>query len=394
MGRSRGKVTLANALLVGQVAFSFLLLALAGVFLRSIGRAYTIDPGFQTAHLAIFMTSPGQAGYNKPRTKAFYREVREGVSRITGVETVSWASNMPLWARPAATLQIEGHPKRSRADTITTILNAVDRDYLETAGVLIDRGRPFTNLDQENSTPVAIVNEKIARDYWPGQNPIGKRIQLAGEQQFRQVIGIARNANYTNWAEPAQPCVYVPVEQKYSDGMILYVRTKDAPQQVLTPIQQELRAIGPQVKISVLTGPEIVKHGLFFAQAGVALLSVFGLLALSLASIGLYGILAYAVNLRKREIGLRMALGAGRSAVLRLIVAEGMSLVGAGVLIGLIGALLVAHLLSDFLYGVSGGDPLSIVGAAIVLSFVALVACYLPAHGASRVDPLVALREV
>jgi ABC-type antimicrobial peptide transport system permease subunit len=133
---------------------------------------------------------------------------------------------------------------------------------------------------------------------------------------------------------------------------------------------------------------------LFFAQVGVALLSVFGLLALSLASIGLYGILAYGVNQRKREIGLRMALGAGRSTVLGLIVKQGMSLVGAGVVIGLIGALVVARLLSGFLYGASGDDPLSILGAAVVLSFVALVACYLPARGASRIDPVVALREV
>ncbi len=394
MGRSRGKVTLANALLVGQVAFSFLLLVLAGLFLRSIGKAYTIDPGFQTQHLAIFMTSPGQAGYDKARAKAFYREVRERVSAMTGVQSLSWASDMPLWSRPAAALQIEGHQKRSQADTITSIVNTVDRDYFDAAGVVIDRGRPFTNIDQEHSAPVAIVNEKIAHDYWPGQDPIGKRIQLAGEQHSRQVVGVARNANYTNWAEPAQACLYIPLEQNYSDGMILYVRTKGAPRQVLTPIQHELHAIGPQVKIAVLTGPELVKDGLFFAQIGVALLSIFGILALGLASIGLYGILAYAVSQRKREIGLRMALGAGRFSVLRMIVAEGMSLVGIGVLIGFGGALTIARLLSRFLYGLSGGDPLSLLGAAIVLSFVALVACYLPARGASKVDPVVALHEV
>ncbi|MBV9306531.1 MAG: ABC transporter permease [Acidobacteriaceae bacterium] len=207
MGRSRGKVTLANVLLIGQVAFSFLLLVLAGLFLRSIERAYTIDPGFQTAHLAIFTTSPGQAGYNQPRTKAFYREVRERVLRISGVKSVSWASNLPLWARPAATVEVEGHQKRSRSDTITTVVNTVGHDYFPTAGVAIDRGRPFTEIDQENATPVAIVNEKMAHDNWPDQDPIGKRIQLAGESSFRQVVGVARNANYTNWAELAQPCV-------------------------------------------------------------------------------------------------------------------------------------------------------------------------------------------
>lgn len=393
MGRSRRKVTLANALLVGQVALSFLLLLLAGLFLRGIERAYTINPGFQTAHLALFMTNPGQAGYNEPRTKGFYKDVRERVLRIAGVQSVSWASNMPLWERPASTLEVEGHEKRSRADTITIIVNTVDSDYFNTAGVVMDRGRPFTEIDQENSTPVTIVNEKIANDYWPGQSPLGKRIQLAGEQTFRQVIGVVQNANYTNWAEPAQPCVYIPLEQRYSDSMILYVRTQGRPQQVLTPIEQELHATAPQVKTSILTGPELIKDGLFFARMGVTLLSVFGFLALGLASIGLYGILAYAVTQRKREVGLRMALGAGRPTILRLIIGQGMSLVGTGVLIGLVGAVLVAHVMSRFLYGISGGDLPSILGATVLLSLVAFLACYVPARSASRADPLVALRE-
>ncbi len=133
----------------------------------------------------------------------------------------------------ATGLQVEEHQKRSRTDTITTIVNTIDRDYFDAAGVIMERGRPFTETDQENSTPVAIVNQKIALDYWPGQDPIGKRILLAGEQQFRQVIGVARNANYTNWAEPPQPCVYLPLEQKYSDGMVLYVRTRGGPQQIV-----------------------------------------------------------------------------------------------------------------------------------------------------------------
>lgn len=393
MGRSRRKVTWANTLLVGQVALSFLLLVLASLFLRSIGRAYTIDPGFQTTHLAVFMTNPGQAGYDHPRAKDFYREVREAVSQIAGVQSVSWASNMPLWARPATTVQVEGYEKRSRADIITTILNTVDRDYFITVDVRIQRGRAFTAVDQENSRPVAIVNQKFAHDYWPGQDPLGKRIQVAGEQQPRYVVGVARNANYTNWAEPAQSCVYLPLEQRYSDGMILYVRSKAGPLQVLPPIRQALHLIGPQVNISVLTGPELVKDGLFFAQAGVALLSIFGFVALGLASIGLYGILAYAVSERKREIGLRIALGAERWTVLRLIVGEGMSLVSAGVLIGLVAALLASGLLGRFLYGLSGADPISILRAAFVLSLVAFVACYLPAWRASRVDPSVALRE-
>jgi putative ABC transport system permease protein len=393
MGRSRRRVTVSNTLLVGQVAFSFLLLVTAALFLRSIGRAYDIDPGFQTAHLAIFMTNPGQAGYGKPQSKAFYKDVQERVARIPGVESISWASNLPLWAHPASGLLVEGQQKRSQADSITTIVNTVDRNYFETAGVAIESGREFTNLDRETSTPVAIVNEKMAHDFWPGGNALGKRIQLPGEKQMRQIVGIARNANYTSWGEPVQLCVYVPLEQNYSDAMALYVHSKGDPRQILTSVQREIHVAGPQILVSVLTGQRVIDGGLFQAKMGVALLSIFGLLALGLACIGLYGILAYSVNQRKREIGLRMALGAARANVLRLILKQGMSLVLAGVLIGFVAAQLVGGLLSRMLYGVRPTDPLSVAGAAIVLLAVALMACYLPARWASRVDPLVALRE-
>ena len=393
-GRSRKRVTVANALLVGQVAFSFLLLVTAALFLRSIGRAYGMDPGFQTAHLAIFMTNPGQAGYKEPQARAFYKDVRERVARLPGVESVSWASNIPLWARPANGLQVEGRQKRSQSDNITAIVNTVDRNYFETAGVAIDSGREFTNLDQLTSTPVAIVNEKMAHDYWPDKDALGKRIQLPGEKQMRQIVGIARTANYTTWGEPPQLCVYVPLEQDYSDAMTLYVRSKGDPQQMLSPVQREVRAAGIQIlAMGARTGREIVDGGLFGPKMGVALLSVFGLLALGLASIGLYGIMAYSVNQRRREIGLRMALGAARTSVLRLILKQGMSLVVTGVLIGLAASLIVGRLLARLLYGVSASDPVSVAGAAVVLLAVALLACYLPARWASRVDPLVALRE-
>ncbi len=393
-GRSRSKMTLANALLVGQVAFSFLLLVTATLFLRSISRAYEIDPGFQTAHLAIFMTNPGQAGYGKPQTKAFYKEVRERVAAIPGIESVSWASNLPLWARVASGLHVEGREQRSKADVITTIVNTVDLNYFETAGVAIDKGRAFTQMDREDSTPVAIVNEKMAHDYWPDQDALGKRIQLPGEKIMRQIVGVARTANYSNWAEPPQLCVYVPLEQNYSDAMTLYVRSKGDPQQILIPVQREVRAAGQPIFVNDMrTGRQIIEGGLFQAKMGVALLSVFGLLALALASIGLYGIMAYSVNQRKREIGVRMALGAARQSVLRLILKQGMSLVLTGVVIGLGASLLAGRLLARMLYGVSASDPVSVAVAAIVLSVVALLACYLPARRASRVDPLVALRE-
>jgi len=234
----------------------------------------------------------------------------------------------------------------------------------------------------------------MARDYWPDQDPIGKRIQLPGEAFMRQIVGVARTANYSTLAEPPQLCVYRPMEQSYSDAMTLYVRTKGDPSQILTAVQREVRSAGPRLFVNDLrTGKQIMDGGLFQARVGVALLSVFGLLALGLASIGLYGIMAYSVNQRRREIGMRMALGAHRNSVLRLILTQGMRVVGVGVLIGLGAALALGRLLRGMLYGVSPNDPTSILGAAAVLLAVALLASYLPARWASRVDPLVALRE-
>jgi predicted permease len=393
-GKNRAKVHFANALLAGQVALSFLLLVTAALFLRSMQHAYDMNPGFQTKHLAVFLSYPGQAGYREPQTKAFYKEVRERVAVMPGVDSVSWASNLPLWGRIVSGLQIEGRHARSKADKVTTIMNTVDVHYFETAGVAIDRGRAFTNMDRADTAPVAIINEKMAHDYWPKGDVIGKRLQLPGEQTMREIVGIARTANYSTLGELPQPCVYVPLEQNYSDAMTLYVRSKGDPQSILLPVQREIRSLAPHILVNdIRTGQKIIDDGLFQAKMGVALLSIFGLLALGLASVGLYGLMAYSVNQRTREIGVRMALGAARNRVLGLIVRQGMSLVIAGVLIGAVAALVIDRLLSKLLYGVGANDPISLLSAAFVMATAAAIACYLPARRASRIDPLAALRQ-
>jgi putative ABC transport system permease protein len=394
VGRSRRRITASNALLAGQVAFSFVALVTAALFLRSIARAYEIDPGFETQHLAIFMTNSGQVGYTRPQVRAFYKDVRQRVGELPGVASVSWASNLPLFAHLASGLEIEGREQRSRADVLTTVVNTVDAGYFRTAGIEIVQGRDFGAADLEDGSPVAIVNQKLAHDYWPAEQATGKRIRFPGEQTMRRVVGVARTANYSSLAEPAQPCVYVPLEQKYSDAMVLYVRTRGDPRNIMAAVSREVRAAAPEVQVNdARTGRKLVDQALFGARIGVTLLSLFGLMALGLASIGLYGITAYSVNLRRREIGVRMALGAGQENVLRLILKQGMSVVAAGIAIGLVVSLAVARLLARMLFGVSAADPLSLAAAAAVLLAVALAACWLPARSASRVDPLAALRQ-
>jgi predicted permease len=393
IGRSRGGISLSNALLVGQVAFSFLLLVTAALFLRSIGRAYEMDPGFQTAHLAVFSTNAGQAGYTREETRSFYKETRDRVARMPGIVSAAWSSNMPLWAR-AVGIEVEGRQQRSKTDAVRAVVTTVDPNYFETIGIEMRAGRGFADLDRNTSAPVAIVNETMAHEFWPG-GALDRRIQLPGETQLRQIVGVARTANYTAWGEPPQFCVYVPMAQSYSDALALYVRTQGDPLLQIAPVEREIHAVGPQIVVTMpRTGRQIIDGGLFSARMGVAMLSVFGLLALGLASIGLYGILAYAAARRQREIGLRMALGATRSSVLRLMLGQGMSLVLAGIAIGLVASLATGRILSRMLYGVSATDPVSIAAAAAVLILVALVACYIPARWATRVDPLTALREI
>jgi putative ABC transport system permease protein len=393
-GRSRRRISFGNTLLAGQVAFSLVALITAGLCLRSIQHAYTIDPGFETRKLGLIIVNPSQAGYNQSRSEQFYREARERTSSVPGIVSMSWASNLPFWARPSRSIVIEGQEQREKANPVMTVVNTVDLNYFATLGIGLTEGRDFTGFDRAGTLPVAIVNETMAARFWPNQNPIGKRFQFSGDTFFRQVVGVVKTANYQSLGEPPQICVYVPLRQNFAGWMVLYARTEADPSTVLSALQRELRGIDPQVPIEdVRTAHKVIDQALWGAKLGVGLLSIFGFLALGLASIGLYGMMAYSVSRRKREIGLRMALGAEESRVLSLILRQGMQLVSIGVAIGIAASLLVGRALSTLLFGVSPLDPVSLGTASLVLILVALAACYLPARRASRVDPLVALRD-
>jgi predicted permease len=393
-GRSRGRISLANTLLAGQVAVSLVLLVVAAMVLESIQREYTIDPGFETKHVALFMMYPGQAGYNQTRTEQFYKQARERIGSVPGISSLSWASNLPLWGRKETGVVIEGQEQRKKSEAISAVVDTVDLNYFSTVGISFVEGRDFTQEDRDISTPIAIINDTMAAKYWPNQSPLGKRLQLPRGKDFVQIVGVVKTANYQTLGEAPQSCVYLPLRQNYSDAMILYVRTERDPSATLAAVQGEIRILDPGLPVEdIRTGTKVIEQALWGAKIGVGLLGVFGLLALALASVGLYGIMAYSVNQRRREIGIRMALGAGQASVLRLILRQGMLLVISGVALGLIFSLLIGRALSKFLYGVGASDAASLAGASLVLLSVALVACYLPARRASQVDPLVALHE-
>ncbi|HWC20583.1 MAG TPA: ABC transporter permease, partial [Terriglobales bacterium] len=391
-GRSRRALHLGNLLVVGQVALSLVSLITASLFLRSMVRANAIDPGFQTDHLAIFPLNPGQVGYDKARTEDFYRELRERLLSQPGIASVSWSSNLPLWSRGISGIAIEGRELERKSEAGTSVLSTVDIDYFAVMGIPVLRGRDFTEDDREGSLPVAIINQAMVGRYWPNQNAIGKRFRFPGENFYRQIVGIARNANYQSLGESAQACIYVPLRQNFSDSMVLYVRTSADPAQILLTTERVIHDLDPQLPVAdARTGRKLIKQALWSASMGISMLLLFGAVALGLASIGLYGLLAYSVKQRQREIGIRMALGAGRLQVLSLILRQGLTLVSVGIAIGIGLSVMFGRGLSRMLYGVSSADAVSIAGASLVLLAVASAACFLPARAASRVDPMAGL---
>ena len=393
-GVSRRSAGLTSLLVAGQVAFSLVCLATAMLFFRGIQRAYTIDPGFQSNHLALFMMNPAQTGYSETRVKEFYRSAREGIANLPGVAAASWASGLPFWNTPSRSVLIEGAERRRKSGGIAAVVFTIDPDYFGTTDIPLLHGRIFRDSDDETSQPVALINESLAKERWPGGNALGQRFHLAGDATLRQVVGIVRNADYTTLGEAPQPCIYLPLRQNFAGGMVLYVKTQGDPATVLAAVERHIAALDPNIQISdVRTGAKLIGQVLWGARVGVALLGVFGSLALVLASVGLYGVMAYSVARRKKEIGLRMALGASRGIVLRVVLRDGLTRVFYGILAGLAACVLTGRAVAKTLYGLSSADPVSLGAASLVLTLVALVACYVPARSATRIDPLAALRD-
>jgi predicted permease len=388
-GRRRKTFGLGNLLIVGQVALSLVALITAALFLRSSQAAAHIDPGFDTEQVAVMNVTPGQQGYDQPRAELFYRDVAASVRAVPGVSAASWATTLPLFGFVQRSLFVEG---RESAPAVLTTTVDVEPGYFTTAGIALIRGRDFREADR-TGPPIAIVNDTMARRYWPDAEALGKRFRFYVESEYREIVGVVETVKYGTLGESPQPAAYRPLSQAYSDAAVLYVRSAGNPAAVIEPVRRAIHQHDPRMPI---LNPQVVKdvisQSLWGVNLAAGLLGIFGLLALVLACVGLYGVMSYSVGQRTREIGLRMALGAGRRTVLGLVLRQGLSLVAVGVVIGLAGAFAASRMVRTLLFA-SASDPVSFAGASLALIAVAIVASLVPARRASRVDPIVALRD-
>jgi predicted permease len=383
-----------NLLVVGQVGLSFIALASAGLFLRSLGNAQQIDPGFDADRLLILGVSPGTSGYEEARGAELYRRIVERASSVAGVESVALANAVPLFNGGfARTVFRDGQDTADPRAGRLTQLALVTPAYFRTMGIRIVRGRGITGADRPGAPFAAVINETMARQYWPGEDPIGQRFRFFGEPDPRVVVGIAADSKYNFLGEDPTPYIYTALEQTYDPAATVLVRAAGDPAAIMNTVRRELQQLEPSMPLlNVTTLRDVFEQALWAPRMGAALLGIFASLALLLASIGLYGVMAYTVSQRTRELGIRLALGARQSDVRGMVVRQGLLLAAGGVAVGLAIAVALARLVTNLLYGVTGTDPVTFAVIPLILLVVAAGATYFPAWRASRVDPVEALR--
>jgi len=394
-GRGRTRFTLRNLLVVTQVAISMLLLVSAGLFLRNLRNTQHPEPGFVTNNGLMMSFDLGLARYDKARGQIFEEQLLQRVRSLPQIQSASLAEFVPLTDAGSLTpLYVEGEPTPDRFDDDSLLSNnTVGLDYFRTMGIPFVKGRDFNSSDTASSPEVIIVNETLARRLSPDGNAVGKRIRMDSQGDYLEVVGVVRDIKYRQLSEKPPFFGYLPLSQRYRSSMTLHVRTPSDPVAAINQLRAEINALDSNLPLTgVKTMQEHMRLPLAPAKLLALLSSTFGILALLLASIGLYGVMAYVVGSRTREIGIRMALGAQTSGVRRLVIVQGMRLALTGVAVGVVAALALTRVLSGVLYGVSATDPFTFAGVVVLLASVALLACLVPAWRATKVDPLVALR--
>jgi predicted permease len=384
-----------SMLVVTEIALALVALIGAGLFIRSMQNAQRIDPGFESTNLFMFNFDLGALHYDEGRGQQFFRAAIERAKSSPGVESAAIADAPPLAGAGgfARTVFPEGQDEASGYRGTLTQLNNITPNFFETLRIPLVSGREFNDADRATTNPVAIANEAMARHFWPNENVVGKRFHFFGDPTLREIVGVVRNTVVNNIGEEPQPLAYLPLTQNYSPAAVLQVRTSGRPEALISTVRAQVQSLDNNLALTnVQTIEEVIGQALWAPRMGAAMLAVFGALALILAVIGVYGVLSYSVNQQTREIGIRIAMGAQTDGVLRLVVGQGMRLAAAGLVLGLLVAFAAMRLLGSLLFGVSAHDPLTFAGVSLVLALAAVLACYIPARRATKVDPIIALR--
>jgi putative ABC transport system permease protein len=388
-GRSRVR----SVLVFVQVALSFVLIVGTGLLLRSLVQMQNSDPGFSTRNVVVSSADLFSNGYKPDRAKIFYEQMLERIRALPGVQSVALEGVRPFSYADysSAPLEIEGY-QPPRNEQVSADYNQVSEGYFATIGIPIVSGREFTRNDDENAPSVAIVNETMAGKYWLGKDAVGQRLKV--KDKWMEVVGVAKNAHYRTKLEQPTPFFYVPVRQNFLVQNGFIIRTDQSAVAIMNALAREIHVLDPNLApLDTISLQEQVDRMSYTQRLAAALLGIFGGMALFLASIGLYAVMSYSVSQGARELGMRMALGADTRDVVRLVISRGLRLTTAGIVIGAIAALMLTRLMDNLLYKVSPRDPMAFGIAFVIMTTVALIACFLPAWRATRIDPAQVLRD-
>jgi predicted permease len=392
----RRRLTLRNSLVVAQVALSLVVLVCGGLFIKSFRNAQKMDPGFSARSVLLVSINPELIGYNEEQTKSFFSQIVERASGLPGVQAASVARLMPLGdsSNSSGPILKEGETLAPGSPGRNIMNNVVSPGYFKTLQIPLVAGRDFDDRDRKGGPRVVIINERMAQTLWPGENAVGKRIFIGSNSPDAiEVIGVVKTGKYRALAEDPRAYYYSPLSQRNPGGMILLVRTSGDPRGLVGAIRTEVQAIDRRIPLfAIKTMDQHLTWALWAPNMAATLALAFGVVALLLSAVGLYSVMAYIVSQRTREVGIRMALGAKRGDVLRLITSEGMKMAVIGVVIGFAMSLALARVLSSVLIGVSAYDVTTFALVPLLLGAVAFFACLVPARRATKVNPLVALR--
>jgi predicted permease len=392
-----GRQRLRSTLVVAQVAGSLMLLIVAGLFVRSLQMVQHTDLGFDPSHVLNMSMDPHEAGYDAAKSERFFHDLLERLRALPGIQSASIAGSVPMGLYSyGSSLKIAGYEPAKGQKAPSAGYNSVTPEYFTTMHIPLLQGRDFLDSDSANSQHVAIINEAMAKEYWAGQDPVGRQFKVDEDPKHPlEIVGVVKNSVTGSISDTIGPFFYQAFAQKFMTPATLQLRTTAAPDSMTRGILGIIRTAEPAMPVfdvQTMTKALDTLDGLMLYQLGAGLAASLGMLGLLLAIVGVYGVVSYAASQRTHEIGIRIALGAQRAQILKMIFRQGLLIVGLGLAVGIFATLGISRLVASLLVGVAGTDPLTYAAVSILLTIVALTACYIPARRAMRVDPMTALR--